>query len=214
MTSEKLSGALKCKEIYEKLFALYGDVKCPLHYTTAFELVVSVMLSAQCTDERVNKTVPLLFQKYPDMSSLARATLEDVEEIIKPIGLYHAKAKNIINTAKMLEAKFDSIIPDSIDELTTLPGVGRKTANVIVSHLFDGEGFAVDTHVNRLLNRIGIVSTHDPFKIEMLVRKLVAPDLLGNFSLLLIMHGRKRCKARSPDCKNCEISARCLKLEI
>lgn len=211
MTSEKVPTKLKCAEIYEKLFALYGNVNCPLQYNTPFQLVVSVMLSAQCTDERVNKTVPYLFSKYPDSKTLSTADLNEVEELIKPIGLYHAKAKNIINTAKMLEDKFDGIIPNSIDVLVSLPGVGRKTANVIISHLFDGEGFAVDTHVNRLLNRIGIVSTHDPLKIEIQIRKFIKGDMLGNFSLLLIMHGRKRCKARSPDCQNCEIESQCLK---
>lgn len=211
MTSKKASKKLKCTYIYEKLFALYGNVSCPLHYNTPFQLVVSVMLSAQCTDERVNKTVPHLFSKYPDSKTLSKASLNEIEKIIKPIGLYHAKAKNIINTAKILEDKFDGKIPDSIDTLVTLPGIGRKTANVIVSHLFDGDGFAVDTHVNRLLNRIGIVSTHDPLKIEMQIRKLIKSDMLGNFSLLLIMHGRKRCKARSPDCQNCEINSLCMK---
>lgn len=211
MISENASKKLKCIEIYEKLFAVYGNVKCPLYYNTPFQLVISVMLSSQCTDKRVNKTVPLLFSRYPDSKTLSIASLNEIEEIIKPIGLYHAKAKNIINTAKMIEDKFYGKIPNSIDVLVTLPGIGRKTANVIVSHLFDGDGFAVDTHVNRLLNRIGIVSTHDPLKIEMQIRKLIKPDLLGNFSLLIIMHGRNRCRARSPDCPNCEINPQCLK---
>ncbi len=212
MISEKALNKSNCKDIYDKLFAVYGHVKCPLNYNTPFQFIVSVMLSAQCTDERINKTVPALFNKYPDSSSLANAALEDVENIIKPIGLYHAKAKNIINTAITIEKKFSGKIPESIETLINLPGVGRKTANAIVAHLFHGDGFAVDTHVIRLLNRIGIVSTRDPSKIEMIARKLITPDLLGNFSLLLIMHGRKRCKARSPDCQHCEINSQCMKI--
>lgn len=211
MTIIRLSKEIRCKNIYDILFAVYGKVNCPLSYSTPFQLVISVILSAQCMDKRVNKTVPSLYAKYPDSKTLSTAELDNVEKIIKPIGLHHAKARNIIAAAKMLEEKFSGIIPDSIDKLLTLPGVGRKTANAIISHLFNGPGFAVDTHVNRVLNRIGIVSTKDPFKIEMQIKKLLPAEKLGNFSLLLIMHGRNRCKARSPDCDICEINSLCLK---
>jgi len=211
MTSARTDKKFLCRKIYDILYALYGEVKCPLFYESPFQLLVSVILSAQCTDERVNKTVPELFAKYPDSKTLSGANLADVEKIINPIGLYKAKAKNIIATAKKLEEEFDGIIPDSIETLTTLQGVGRKTANVIISHLFDGPGFAVDTHVNRLLNRIGIVSTLDPYKIEMQIRKIVPPERLGKFSLFLIMHGRNVCRARKPDCANCTINNLCSK---
>ncbi|HBM15232.1 MAG TPA: endonuclease III [Lentisphaeria bacterium] len=200
-----------CVEIYRTLFSIYGKVKCPLFYRTPFQLLISVILSAQCTDERVNKTVSGLFAKYPDSMALSEADVNEIEKIIKPIGLYKIKAKNIINAAKKLNEEFGGEIPETIEKLTELPGVGRKTANVIISHLFDGYGFAVDTHVNRVLNRIGIVNTHNPYKIEMLIMKLMSHESLGNFSLLLIMHGRNTCLARTPKCPDCAINNLCRK---
>ncbi|HJO96018.1 MAG TPA: endonuclease III [Victivallales bacterium] len=200
-----------CIEIHERLYAVYGNVDCPLHHKSPFQLMISAVLSAQCTDERVNKTVPTLYAEYPDAKSMSKAKIEDVEEIIKPVGLYRTKAKNIVNTSIILTEQYDGKLPSDMESLTKLPGLGRKTANVVIAHVFHGAGFAVDTHVNRLLNRIGIVNIKDPVKIEMKIRKLVKPEFLGNFSLSLIMHGRNRCKARKPDCKNCEISDLCKK---
>lgn len=201
----------RCLEVYQILYAIYGEVECPLYYSSDFQLLVSVMLSAQCTDERVNKTVPRLFAEYPDALSLSEASISDIEEIIKPIGLFHAKAKNIVAAAERIYNNFRNKIPDSIEELITIPGIGRKTANVIISHIHNGPGFAVDTHVKRVLNRLGIVSTPYPDKIELEIRNLMPPEELGNFSLLLIMHGRKTCKARNPACSACPLENICLK---
>ncbi|MCP4178534.1 MAG: endonuclease III [bacterium] len=200
-----------CTEIYEKLYAVYGNVECPLHHDSPFQLMVSAVLSAQCTDERVNKTVPALYAEYPDAKSMSKAKIEDIERIIKSVGLYHTKAKNIVHTSKILTEQYNGNLPSDMESLTKLPGLGRKTANVVIAHVFHGAGFAVDTHVNRLLNRIGIVNIKDPKKIEMKIRKLVKPEDLGNFSLSLIMHGRNRCKARKPDCECCEINDLCKK---
>ncbi len=205
------SDKIVCIEVYKILNNEYGEMVCPLYYETPFQMAVSAMLSAQCTDKRVNETVPVLFEKYPDSISMAKAKIEDVENIIKPIGLYRAKARNIVKTAIMLEEKFSGKLPNEIDKLTELPGIGRKTANVILYHVFNGPGFAVDTHVNRALNRIGIVKTRDPLKIEMRIRKFLPPEYLGNFSLLLITHGRRVCKARKPDCPQCKLNNLCCK---
>jgi endonuclease III len=201
-----------CYKIYDRLYAIYGDVECPLHHESPFQLMVSALLSAQCTDERVNKTVPALYAEYPDAESMSKANIKDIEKIIKSVGLYHSKAKNIVNTSKMLFDQYGGDLPSDMESLVKLPGIGRKTANVVIAHVFKGAGFAVDTHVNRLLNRIGIVKTKDPAKIEIKIRTLIKPEDLGNFSLSLIMHGRNRCNARKPDCEHCEINDLCRKL--
>jgi len=203
------SNKIRCVEIYKILNNEYGEIDCSLYYKTPFQMAVSAMLSAQCTDKRVNETVPILFEKYPDSVTMAKAKINDVEKIIKPVGLYKAKSRNIVNTAIMIEKEFSGRLPNDIEELTKLPGIGRKTANVILYHVFNSPGFAVDTHVNRVLNRIGILKTHDPLKIEMVIRKLVPPEHLGNFSLLLITHGRRICKARKPNCPECKINQLC-----
>ena len=202
----------RCIEIYKTLGKEYGKINCPLFYSSPFQLSVSAILSAQCTDKRVNETVPILFEKYPNSRTMAKAKIRDVERIIKSVGLYKAKAKNIVNTAIMIEKEFSGKLPNTIEKLIELPGIGRKTANVILYHVFNGPGFAVDTHVNRLLTRIGIVRTHDPVKIETAIRNFLSPEYLGNFSLLLITHGRLICKARKPDCIKCNINKFCEKI--
>ena len=208
-TNLQIKNKEKCNLVYDELYNLYGNVDCPLTYHSEFQLMVAVMLSAQCTDIAVNKVTPLLFGKYPTEKELSRAKLEDVENIIKPLGLYHAKAKNIIASAQYLVGTYSSNVPKEIKQLIEFPGIGRKTANVIVSHAFDLPGFAVDTHVKRLLNRIGITDTDNPEKIEFQIRDMLIPEKLGNFSLLLITHGRQCCKARKPDCSNCKINNIC-----
>ena len=200
----------QCNETYDILLKRYGIIPCPLHYKTNFQLMVAVILSAQCTDIAVNKVTPLLFKEFPNEVKMSKALIEKVENIIKPLGLYHVKAKNIINSSKILADKYNKKIPSEIDELITLPGIGRKTANVIVTHAFNKPGFAVDTHVKRILNRIGIVNTDNPDKIEIIIRSYISPEKLGNFSLLLIIHGRLCCKARKPDCSNCILKTICM----
>jgi endonuclease III len=199
----------KCNEVYEILLKKYGKIDCPLHYNSNFQLMVAVMLSAQCTDIAVNKVTPLLFSEFSDSIAMSKASLEDVENIIKPLGLYHGKAKNIIASSKFLVEDYNNIIPEEIEELVKFPGIGRKTANVIVSHAFNKPAFAVDTHVKRLLNRIGIVKSNYPDKIEFTIRDYLESEKLGNFSLLLITHGRQCCKARKPDCSICTIKSMC-----
>lgn len=204
----------KCVETYKILSNEYGKLNCPLFYNSPFQMVISAMLSAQCTDKRVNETVPILFAKYSDSSTMAKAKINDIEKIIRPIGLYRAKARNIVNTAIMIEKEFSGELPSTIEKLTELPGIGRKTANVILYHVFNGPGFAVDTHVNRILNRIGIVKTYDPLRIEMEIRKKISMECLGDFSLLLITHGRRICTARKPNCSKCKVSQLCEKISI
>lgn len=202
----------RCIKIYKILNKEYGEISCPLLYNSPFQMTISAMLSAQCTDKRVNETVPVLFAKYPDSKTMAKAKISNVEKIIRRIGLYRAKAKNIVNTAIMIEKEFSGKLPDTIEKLMKLPGIGRKTANVIFYHVYNSPGFAVDTHVNRILNRIGIVKTDNPLKIEIEIRKLLPPEYLGNFSLLLITHGRHICKARKPNCLECKINKLCDKI--
>jgi endonuclease III len=199
----------KCKKIYNILLEEYGKIDCPLHHKSNFQLMIAVMLSAQSTDIAVNKITPILFNNYPDVITLSKANLTITENIIHPLGLYHNKAKNILAASNFLLKNFDGKIPNEIDQLIKIPGIGRKTANVIVTHAFNKPGFAVDTHVKRLLNRIGIVNFKNPDKIEFVVKKLITPEKLGNFSLLLITHGRKCCNAKKPNCHKCIIREIC-----
>ena len=205
--------AKKLALIYDELYKLYGDCECPLNHETPFQLLVAVILSAQCTDKRVNMTTVELFKRFPDAASLSKADLREVEEIIKSIGLTKAKSKNIVATAQAIVEKFNGEVPQTMEELITLPGVGRKTANAVLPNAFGKPGFAVDTHVKRLLNRMGIVKSDDPVKIEIVINKRVAPEKLGNFSHLLIWHGRNVCHANKKfDCeKVCVLNNICAK---
>ena len=200
----------KAFRIHCELLKTYGPQKCPLEHSTTFQLLVAVILSAQCTDEKVNAVTKILFKKYPDASSLQDASLSDVEKILRPAGLFHAKSRNIIATSKLIQSVFNGSVPSSMQELTSLPGVGRKTANVILGDAFNMPAFPVDTHVIRLLNRIGLVKTKDPLKIELRINITLPPASLLSFAHLLKAHGRARCKALSPDCARCEIRNMCL----
>lgn len=197
--------------IYRILHKTYGSQKCFLEHKDPFQLMISAILSAQCTDAKVNSVTPMLFKTFPDAATFAKADPGRLEKIIKPVGLYKAKASNIIKSCKMIMEKFDGKVPDNMKDLVSLPGVGRKTANVILGNAFGIPGFPVDTHVTRLLNRIGIASTFDPERIEYVVNENMPPHYWTEFSHLLIQHGRNRCKARKPDCENCEIRRFCLK---
>jgi endonuclease-3 len=172
-------------------------------------LLVATILSAQCTDERVNQVTPLLFAEYPTPELLAQADPSHLEEIIKSTGFYRAKAANLIAMAEAITNKFKGKVPKQMDDLVTLPGVGRKTANVILSVEYDLPGLPVDTHVQRLTARLGLTTETTPEKIEMDISPLLKPKELGVFSLRLILHGRKVCKARKPLCEICSMADIC-----
>lgn len=188
----------------------YPSAECALHHRNPYELVVATILSAQCTDARVNMTTPALFEKYPTAERLAESKQEDVERIIKPLGFFRAKATNIRGMARSLVDDFGGELPQTLEEMITLPGVGRKTANVVLGVAFGHPtGVVVDTHVRRLTNLIGLVSSKDPVKIEQELMKLLPTDEWIDFSHRLIHHGRKICIARRPRCPECPLLAVC-----
>lgn len=195
--------------VFKALSRDYPDSSTELTYKDPFQLIVAVILSAQCTDARVNLTTPALFAKYPTATDLARAKQADVEKIIHSCGFYRAKAKNIISCAKTLIEKFGGQVPRTLDELVTLGGVGRKTASVVLNQAFDVPAIAVDTHVHRVSRRLGWARTDDPVKIEFELRKLLPESLWSQVNGLLILHGRRICKARNPLCSSCALLAWC-----
>lgn len=188
-----------------------GDARdlCELDFQDAFELLVATVLSAQCTDKAVNRVTPVLFAKYPDPKALSLADTQDVEEIIYSTGFFRAKAKNIIELANTIVADFNGDVPVELDDLIMLPGVGRKTANVVRPIAFGLPGLAVDTHVKRLSGRLGFTKSHDPAKIEAELCAFVPPEEAGAFSLRLILHGRRVCLARRPKCEQCFLRTLC-----
>ena len=198
------------KKLYDDLYALYGDLCCPLDHVTPFRLLCSVMLSAQCRDDRVNEITKELFRVAPDPAAMAALEVSEIAEIIKACGLYRNKSENLSKTAKMLLDEFGGEVPRTMDELTRLPGIGRKSANVVLGNAFGIPGFPADTHVIRVLNRIGYVSTPDPVKIEAEVNAGTPPELWTNFSHLIIVHGRRVCHAGNrPECDRCPLTDRC-----
>lgn len=198
------------EEIKNYLNELYPFARCELNYTTPFELLIAVMLSAQTTDASVNKVTPNLFSKYKDASNLAKANLSDVENIIKSIGLYKNKAKNIIATSKIIDEVYKGNVPSNMEELTSLPGVGRKTANVMLVEGFKIPAFPVDTHVERVSKRLGIAKANDSVEtVERKITKLFAKKDYGLLHHQFIFFGRYFCKAIKPNCENCIFLNRC-----
>ena len=188
----------------------YPDAKCSLDFTTPFEMLVAVILSAQCTDERVNKTTPSIFCKYSTPEDFVKMPIETLEQLIHPCGFYKNKAKNIKLTAERIVKEFNGKVPETMEELLSLPGVGRKTANVVMLEAFNKpQGVAVDTHAKRLSNRIGFSDKDTPEKIEQDLLKLFPYEYLKDINHLLIYHGRAICTARSPKCENCPIKDHC-----
>lgn len=188
----------------------YPDATCSLDFKTPFQLVVAVMLSAQCTDERVNKTTPTLFERCKTIEDFANIDIKELEEIIHPCGFYKNKAKNIKLCAKQILENFNGIVPQTMDELLTLAGVGRKSANVILLEVFGiANGIAVDTHAKRISNRIGLSSEADPEKIEQDLLKIFPKDSLKDINHLFVWHGRKTCDARKPKCDICPLKDYC-----
>ena len=188
----------------------YPDATCSLDFETPFQIVVAVMLSAQCTDERVNKTTPELFKRCPTIKNFADIDIKELEEVIHPCGFYRNKAKNIEVCAKQVLEKFNGEVPKTMDELLTLAGVGRKSANVILLEAFGiANGIAVDTHVKRVSNRIGLSHEKGPEKIEQDLLKIFPKDSLKDINHLFIWHGRKTCNSRKPLCENCSVKNFC-----
>ena len=184
---------------------------CELNYQKDYELVIAVMLSAQTTDKGVNKVTSILFQKYNSLEKLASSNIEDIKEIIKPIGNYNKKANNIIEISKILINKYKKQVPKTYEELEILPGIGRKSANVIRSEIYKIPSFAVDTHVIRVTNRLGLVKTKDPVIIEKELEKIFKKRDWIRKHQQLVLFGRYYCKAKNPDCKNCKLLNICLK---
>jgi endonuclease-3 len=182
---------------------------CELDHRNAFELTIATILSAQTTDKMVNSITPELFRRYPTAADLAAADPAEVERIIKPTGFFRAKTRSIVACSRAIVERFGGEVPDRMEDLVTLPGIGRKTANVILGVAFGVPGFAVDTHVTRLTNRLGLVATRDPEKIEALVTRMVPPAEWTGLSLRLILHGRRVCDARRPRCEECVLNDFC-----
>ncbi|MBO4235748.1 MAG: endonuclease III [Firmicutes bacterium] len=201
----------KVKKILDGLKNEYPDAECALHFKNLYELIVAVALSAQTTDKSVNEATPALFKKYPTPKKLASANPEDVEKYIRRIGMYKTKSKNIVGLAKALEEKFGGEVPNDYDALVGLQGVGRKTANVVLSVGFGEQRIAVDTHVFRVSNRIGLVHEKDVLKTEEGLMKAIPNDRWSEAHHSLIFHGRNCCHARKPNCEECCIEKLCEK---
>ena len=187
----------------------YPDAKCSLTYTKPHELLIATRLSAQCTDARVNLVTPALFERYKTVDELADAEVSDVAEYIKSCGLYKTKSKDIVEMCKMLRDDFGGEVPDNIDDLTKLPGVGRKTANLICGDVYGKPAVVVDTHCIRITKRLGLHKLTDQKKIETELKKLLPPEESNDFCHRLVLHGRAVCSARSPKCENCCMNEFC-----
>ncbi len=199
-------------EIIEKLIKANPDAKCSLDFNTPFEMMIAVMLSAQCTDERVNLTTPSLFAKYNTPEKMANAPIEELEKLIHPCGFYKNKARNMKLASQKLINDFGGKVPNNMEDLITIPGVGRKSANVIMLEAFnDPQGIAVDTHVKRISNRIGLSKESEPEKIEQDLLKEIPKKYYKDVNHVLIYHGRRICSARNAKCNECSISEICQK---
>lgn len=206
----RISKKKKATEILTILKQLYPTATCSLNHDTPLQLLVATILSAQCTDERVNKVTPALFERFPDAQSFAKADREEIENLIRSTGFYRNKAKNIQNACIRIVNDFDGKVPQTMTELLTLAGVARKTANVVLAHAFGIiEGVTVDTHVKRLSNRLGLTKSANPIQIEKDLMKLLPQPEWENFSISIIYHGRAVCNARKPRCTECTLSHLC-----
>ncbi len=199
----------RAREVARRLNLEYPEATCELDHNNAFELLVATILAAQCTDVRVNMVTPVLFARYPTADDLAVANPNEVEEIIHSTGFYQAKTKNIISMARRLVDEYASQVPTELDDLVTLAGVGRKTANVVRSVVFKLPGLPVDTHVGRLSRKLGLTEQEDPVKVERELNAYLAPADWGDFSLRTILHGRRVCDAKKPNCGACTLEDIC-----
>ncbi len=211
MAPRESKKALKARaqEINEKLASMFPDAKCELDYENSLQLLVATVLSAQCTDKRVNMVTPVLFKKYPKVTDLAAAPIEAIEAIIKSTGFYHNKAISIKGLAAKIIENFESEVPNSLAELMTLPGVGRKTANVVLGNAFNIPGVTVDTHVGRTSRRLGWTKNTDPVKVEFDIMEIFPPEDWTMLNHRLIFLGRRVCHSRKPACGACELANMC-----
>lgn len=196
--------------IIEALKKLYPDAICSLDYQKDYELLFSVRLAAQCTDARVNLVTPALFERFPTLEAFAAATPEEVGEYVRSCGFWRAKAKDIVGSAQMLLRDFGGRVPDNMDDLLRLPGVGRKTANLILGDVYGKEGYVCDTHCIRITGRLGITDgSKDPLKVEQQLRKVIPPEESNDFCHRMVLHGRALCMARAPQCGDCPLWELC-----
>ena len=196
--------------IIEELKKLYPDAICSLDYRKDYELLFSVRLAAQCTDARVNLVTPALFERFPSLEAFAQATPEEVGEYVHSCGFWRAKAKDIVGSAQMLLSDFGGKVPDTMEDLLRLPGVGRKTANLILGDVYGKEGYVCDTHCIRITGRLGITDgSKDPLKVEQQLRKVIAPEESSDFCHRMVLHGRALCMARGPKCEECPMRELC-----
>lgn len=202
----KKERALLCIEALKKE---YPDALCSLDYSDPLHLLIATRLAAQCTDERVNMIAPALFEKYPDAKAFAAADVEDVGKMIHSCGFYRTKSKDIVELSRMILDEFDGEVPDTLEKLTSLPGIGRKTANLIMGDVYGKPAIIVDTHCIRLCRRIGLTTNTSPDKIEEDLRKILPPDESNNFCHRLVLHGRAVCTARLAKCEECCLSEYC-----
>lgn len=208
-TKQRLPLQKKSLQIFNLLEQAYPNPTTDLNYDNSFQLLITVILSAQTTDKQVNKITKDLFKVFPTAQALAQGKQSEVENLIKGIGLYRNKAKNIINSAQMIINRFNNEIPSSMDLLTQLPGVGRKSASVVLAVVFKKPAFPVDTHVFRLCQRLGLSAANNPFGVERDIKELIAAEYWINFHHLLINHGRKICLSRKPKCEQCILVELC-----
>ena len=193
----------KANTVCDTLERLYPQAVCSLVYSTPYELLIATRLSAQCTDARVNVVTKELFAKYPTLESIAGAKLEDIEKIVHPCGLYKTKAKDILSIANDLINRFGGVVPDNMEDLTSLSGVGRKTANLILGDIYHKPAVVCDTHCIRITNRLGLSDTKDPYKCELQLKEILDPERSSDLCHRLVLFGRDVCTARNPKCDEC-----------
>lgn len=204
----------RAAKISAELATLYPEARISLDFETPWQCLAATILSAQCTDERVNKVTPALFREFPDARATAAADAARVRELVATTGFFRQKTKSLISTAKLIVERHGGEVPSELDDLVKLKGVGRKTANVILGHVFGKPGFVVDTHVRRLTRRLGFTRQTDPVRIERAMQKILPPQDWTPFSMRLILHGRRVCSARKPRCAACAIAFDCPKIGV